>query len=351
MTSDSGETPLPGAPRPWQRGRPLWVAGIVAVVALVVAAGVAGWMSHRRESAKDVANARAGDCVGSDVNREPPYRVMPCAADGAEFTVLKMLPRDTGGRECPLVPGAALWFTVGERSACLGKKGVDPATAVNVAQEGDCLAMEDRSEPLRLNCADPRATMVVLRRLHDVSRFGSPCEGVPGTTRSHGWNWIAKNPVIRYDATIDVMLCLGASEQAKAAAAASASAAAAATDPCRFVTLQEMSAAVSRAAGRTFTAVSATRDQYECDYAFGKSNEISTVFRRSTDFRPGTGDETLTVDGLRAYYGPGEGTRALSVFLPNGNFTVVAYRMQGISESAAKKIGIEVFRAARPRLS
>jgi hypothetical protein len=326
-------------------------------VVVIVAAIALGRLAYSRATADDVAKARVGDCVGSDHEQEPPYRLVSCGVDGAEFTVLRMLPRDTGAAECPRVPGAALWFTAGERIACLGKKGVDPATAVNVAQEGDCLHIEvqggiarpDR-EPLRLDCADPRANMTVLRRLHDANKFSDPCSDVPGTTGNYGWDWTNQDAVIKNDLDIDVLLCIGTSERAKAAAASSASAAAAARSQCRFVTVEEMSAAVSRATGRTYTARSAEEGQYECSYRFDGRDAVRVDFGRSTDFRPGTGDQTLTVDGFRAIYGPGEGTRALSVYVPNGNFTVVAYQMEGLSSSVAKNIGIEVFRVARPRL-
>ena len=322
---------------------------------LIVAVSAVGWLSYSRATADDVANAHVGDCVGGDVTQEPPYRIVSCGAAGAEFTVLRMLPGGTGAQECPRVPGAALWFTAGERIACLGRKGVDPATAVNVAQEGDCLHIEVRdglamSDPVRLDCADPRANMQVLRRVHDADKFGDPCSAVPGTTGNYGWNWVDEDAVVRTRLSIDVVLCIGPSEAAKAAAAASASAQAAATDRCRFVTVEEMSAAVSRATGRTYTAVSAKQNDIFCDYRFDANNTVSTWFSKSTDFRPGTGDETLTVDGLRAIYGPSEGTRALSVYVPTGNFTVIAYQMDGVGSSLAKKIGIEVFRVARPRL-
>jgi hypothetical protein len=329
----------------------------VAVVVFIVAVSVVGWMWYSRATADDIAKAHVGDCVRSDVTQEPPYRLVSCGAAGAEFIVLRMLPGDTGAQECPRVPGAALWFTAGERIACLGRKGVDPATAVNVAQEGDCLHIEVRNglarpgvEPLRLDCADPRANMQVLRRVHDADKFGDPCSAVPGTTGNYGWNWIDEDAVVKTRLSIDVVLCIGPSEAAKAAASASAAAQAAATDRCRFVTVEEMSAAVSRAAGRTYTAVSAEQNDLFCDYRFGGKNKISTWFSTTTDFRPGSGDETLTVDGLRAIYGPGEGTRALSVYVPTGNFTVIAYQMDGVGSSLAKKIGIEVFRVARPRL-
>jgi hypothetical protein len=329
----------------------------VSVVLVIVAVGVFGWLSYSRATADDVAKARAGDCVGDDREQEPPYRVLPCGSADARFTVLRMLPRDTGAAECPRVPGAALWFTAGERIACLGRKGVDPATAVNVAKEGDCLHVEildgiarpDR-EPLRVGCSDPRANMTVLRRLTGVGKFSDPCSDVPGATGTYGWNWNSANAVIRNDLTIDVLLCIGTSEGAKAAASASAASAAAARSQCRFLTVEEMSAAVSRATGRTYTAQSAEETEYGCNYRFGGRNAVQVDFGSSTDFRPGTGDQTLTVDGLRAIYGPSEGTRALSVYVPNGNLTVVAYQLEGLSSTVAKNVGIEVFRVARPRL-
>jgi hypothetical protein len=356
VTSHPGESLETDTSRQWQRRRSLWVAGIIAAVVLVVAVVVFGETSYQRPATGEVANARAGDCVRSDVGQDPPYRLAPCGAADAEFTVLRMLPSGTGAQQCPLVPGAALWFTADDRIACLGKKGVDPATAVNVAQEGDCLHFDagggpTRGEPMRVSCSDPRADYTLIRRLLGVANYGSPCAAVPGTTRRYGWNWINEDAAIRSRATIDVLLCLGPSESAKAAAAASKSAEAAATNRCRFVTIEEMSAAVSRATGDTYIAVSAVQTESECAYRFDENSSLRTSFTPSTYFRPGSADQTLTVDGLRAIYGPGEGTRALSVFLPQGQFSVVAYTMKGIGDTAAKKIGTEVFRVARPRLS
>lgn len=344
-------------PAPRKRHRRLWISAGVAVVVLVGAVCGAGWWAYSRATADDITRAGAGDCVGHAYDEKPPYELMPCGSDKAEFTVLRMLPGDTGAAECHKVPGAALWFTAGERIACLGRKGVDPKTAVNVAKEGDCLHMEVTAgvlrpdkEPQRLDCADPRANVVVLRRKTGVSKFEKPCEDVPGTIGSYGWNWRSENPVVDVDVTIDVMLCVGPSEGAKAAAAASASAQADARSNCKFVTKEELSAVVSSVMGRTLTALSAEERQYECLYQFpGQYQTIRADFGRTTDFRPGTADEVLTVDGLRAIYGPGEGNRVLSVYVPNGNFTVVVW-LDGVNDSRAKTIGTAVFRIARPRL-
>jgi hypothetical protein len=350
----TGEVLKP-APRPRHRG--LWISLAVAVLVLVgTVCGVGRW-AYSRATADDISRAHAGDCVGAAHDEDPPYKLMPCGSDKAEFTVLRMLPGDTGAAECHKVPGAALWFTAGKRIACLGKKGVDPKTAVNVAKEGDCLYMEVTAgilrpdkEPLLLDCADPRANVVVLRRKTGVSKFEKPCEDVPGTAGTYGWNWRSEKPVVNVDVTIDVMLCVGPSEGAKAAASASASAQADARSNCKFVTKEELSAVVSGVMGRTLTALSAEERDHECLYQFpGQYQTVRADFTRTTDFRPGTADEVLTVDGLRAIYGPGEGNRVLSVYVPNGNFTVVVW-LDGVNDSKAKTIGTAVFRIARPRL-
>jgi hypothetical protein len=119
---------------------------------------------------------------------------------------------------------------------------------------------------------------------------------------------------------------------------------------CDYVTVDELSAAVTRGAGRPLAAVGATESQYDCVYTFpGRYQSVRADFSTVTEFRPGTASQVLTVDGFRALYDPGQGNRALSVYTETGNFSVIVW-LDGVDDSLAKKIAIEVFRVALPRL-
>lgn len=128
------------------------------------------------------------------------------------------------------------------------------------------------------------------------------------------------------------------------------SVAAAERGQCDYVTADELSAAVTRGAGRALATVGATETQYDCVYRFvGPGQQVRADWSSSTDFRPGTATELLTVDGFRAMYTPGEGDRVLSVYTEAGNFSVVVW-LDGVNDTLAKKIATEVFRVALPRL-
>ncbi|GAA1571707.1 hypothetical protein GCM10009827_112050 [Dactylosporangium maewongense] len=62
------------------------------------------------------------------------------------------------------------------------------------------------------------------------------------------------------------------------------------------------------------------------------------------------GDCVITPNPRDAYYSPGEGDRAVGVELGGGVFSVVVW-MSDTSDAFSKKVAIEVFRAARPKVA
>jgi hypothetical protein len=344
-------TPSPG---PQRRSRPGGLT-VLAVVMFVAAAAVVFVHFYREGNRDDVTNARAGTCVAEDDVREPPYRIVPCPQPEAEHVVLAVV---GDVRQCREVAGASLVFTLGEKKAlCLGEKGADPATAINVAKEGDCIALTfppiGGEVPRRLDCSDPAANLRVLKRLTATSKFEDSCKEVPGYVRSYSWDWRDLNPRFPIpDATIDVTLCFGLKEEPKPTPPPGPDDAG---SPCRLVTAEEMAAAVSTAAGRRYSVgsrelKSTANTNDACVYRFttGKDH-IEMWVRRPYRSTPGTGDETLTVGGVPAIYGPGEGNRVLAVYHPNANVTILV-RIAAAGDSLSKKIAIAIFTVAQPRL-
>jgi hypothetical protein len=95
------------------------------------------------------------------------------------------------------------------------RKDVEPATAVNVAKEGDCLSLQG-SKAQRLDCAAPEARYKVLKRAIDVSNImgngaNNACASVRGTESVYSWNWESSNRTFRNidRMSVDVVLCLG----------------------------------------------------------------------------------------------------------------------------------------------
>jgi hypothetical protein len=327
----------------------------ILAILLFAAAAVVVYVHFFRAGTKyDLANAKAGTCVGDHAGAKPPYRTVPCAQPAAKYVVLAVFDRTA---LCQDVAGASLAFTVGRKKLCLGQKGVDPATAINVAKEGDCVELplppNGGEAPRRLDCSDPAANLRVLKRLTATSKFDDPCEEVPGYVRSYSWNWQDLDP--RYfvpDAIIDVTLCFGLKEEPKPSQPPGPDDAG---SPCRLVTAEEMAAAVSTAAGRTYSVrsrelKSTANTNDACVYRFTTGEDhIEMWVRRPHRFPAGTGDETLTVGGVPALYGPGEGNRVLSVFHPNANVAILV-RIARAGDSLSKRIAIGIFAVAQPRL-
>ncbi|WP_432836549.1 LppU/SCO3897 family protein [Dactylosporangium sp. CA-092794] len=143
-----------------------------------------------------ISRAAAGDCVDA-------AQVVDCSSAGARFKVLAVLP---AAGSCADVAGAVSFTAAGSRRVCLGPVGADPAKAVNVAKEGDCVDL-DPAEPQRVACDSPDADHRVLRRLTNVpsAQTDGACREVAGADKSYGWDLQGTDD----GATVDVVLCFG----------------------------------------------------------------------------------------------------------------------------------------------
>lgn len=160
--------------------------------------------------ADGVANAKVGGCVrDAPDGGEQPFRLVDCADAAAKYKVLAVL-GPSGG--CSGVAGASSAVDTDEHVVCLGKKDVDPAKAINVAKEGDCVDL-DPAEPERADCASALADRKVLKRLTNVLSFQADgaCHDVAGADKSYSWDWKGNSDVAQKvdGVTVDVVLCFG----------------------------------------------------------------------------------------------------------------------------------------------
>ena len=159
----------------------------------------------------NIDNASVGDCATYDESADQPYEKADCADSAATYQVLKIV---SGGEECKDVAGAERSITKeGGGEICFGLKGVDPATAINVAKEGDCLAVVG-NDASRTDCSSADATHEVLKRLTDVPKLdlsldgGGPCDDVDGATSTYSWTWTTEGTISVPSLNHDVVLCL-----------------------------------------------------------------------------------------------------------------------------------------------
>jgi hypothetical protein len=194
--------------KPSAKKRTLWISLLVLTSLLAVVAGLVLYsMSLDRDH---IDNAKVGDCVrDAPDSRTEKYRIAPCADAAAGYKVLALLPANSS---CLDVAGASRSVDTDEHSVCLGRKGLDPAKAVNVAKEGDCLDVISGGDPQRVDCADPKATKKVLKRVTRVPGFQvkGTCAQVPGADTSYSWSWeTSGDPTGTAGLIVDVVLCLG----------------------------------------------------------------------------------------------------------------------------------------------
>lgn len=194
---------FPG-PAPRKGGRTRSILGIV--VAVAVLAGLYGVNAFLKRN--DISKAAVGDCVSYSAGKSDPYQLADCSSADATYVVLKIV---KGGEQCKTIAGAERSKSIDGGEVCLGLKGVDPNTAINVAKLGDCIAVVG-NDASRVPCNSPKATHKVLKVLNNVSKVSvgkQPCDDVPEATASYGWAW----QTTIGDATIsapvyDVVLCL-----------------------------------------------------------------------------------------------------------------------------------------------
>jgi hypothetical protein len=154
----------------------------------------------------------AGDCVEKS---DDSYVTADCAT--ASLRVLERLDDFSG--DCIAVAGVTESFadSGSDSTLCIGPRDVDPAAAINVAKEGECVVgVAANSEVHRVDCADPTAEAVVLRRIEDATTIAGSdqCSSVPGTSTSYSWDMVTTgdNPsgFGSFDGiATDLLFCLG----------------------------------------------------------------------------------------------------------------------------------------------
>lgn len=181
---------------------------IYLAVGLVAAVGI-GLYGTLVLNKDDVDNAKVGNCAQDAPDKDQKVRLVGCADPGAKYKVLAVQ-RTSGG--CSDVAGASSSVTTDDHIVCLGEKGVDPAKAINVAKEGDCVDL-DPSEPQRVACTAKEADHKVLKRVENVLDFQADgaCHSVRGSDKSYSWDWKGDSALsAQVDGlTVDVVLCFG----------------------------------------------------------------------------------------------------------------------------------------------
>ncbi|MEO3815089.1 hypothetical protein [Plantactinospora sp. B24E8] len=211
--ADPDDLAQPGGPadRPKKKW-PLAARVAIAVLsALVTLALINGGKSVLRSLVdKDhINNVAAGDCLReSRTDRNSPYRIVGCDDAAATHKALAVV--DGSGDSCIHVAGATRSVTNRAGNVCLGPKDVDPAKAVNVAKEGDCLG-QNGDEAQRVDCSGADAEYTVLKRIVGVPAADTKtaCDDVPGAVGTYSWDWESELTANILPGVVDVLLCLG----------------------------------------------------------------------------------------------------------------------------------------------
>lgn len=161
-----------------------------------------------------IDKAKPGDCAAFDRSRaQNPYSTVRCGSSAAAFTVLRVI---DGDGTCRDVAGATR-STIStdsniRREVCMGPRDVDPASAINVAQVGDCLTGTTGQER-RVPCTDPTATVKILERINNVSntQVNTACDEVSGADSVYSWTWDSDDGTGPAQASYqtDAVFCLG----------------------------------------------------------------------------------------------------------------------------------------------
>ena len=178
---------------------------ILGVIVALVFGGI--WFANRDK----VDNAEVGDCMKLDESDDKsPFTVVDCNDPEGKYKVLKVI--SDPNEHCKDIAGASQSSSTDDNdTVCMGEKGVDPATAVNVAKEGDCLVSQG-DDAKRVDCASPEATDKVLKRMTDVMNFRlkQACADVEGATSYYTWTWKSYGGSFNVPSlSADVVLCLG----------------------------------------------------------------------------------------------------------------------------------------------
>jgi hypothetical protein len=155
---------------------------MVRVLLLLVAAILAGGGLTACSTGPET-----GDCVEKS---DDSYVKADCAT--ASLRVLERLDDSSG--DCIAVAGVTESYSDSSSDTvlCIGPREVDPAAAINVAQNGDCVTgVAANSDVHRVDCADPTAEAVVLSRIEDATTIGGDqCGSVPGVSSSYSWDMV-----------------------------------------------------------------------------------------------------------------------------------------------------------------
>jgi hypothetical protein len=153
-----------------------------------------------------------GDCVQKS---DDSYVKADCAT--ASLRVLERIDNPSG--DCIAVGGVSESFsdTGSGSTLCIGPRDVDQTAAINVVKEGDCVVgIAPSAEVHRVDCADPTAEGVVLRRIEDATTIAGSdqCSSVPGTSTSYSWDMVVtgddQNGLSSIDGlATDLLFCLG----------------------------------------------------------------------------------------------------------------------------------------------
>ncbi|MEE6258516.1 LppU/SCO3897 family protein [Plantactinospora sonchi] len=211
-----GPDDLASAGGPAERPKKRWPLPVRIAVgvlgALVTMALINGGKSVLRSLADEdhINNVTAGDCVReSPGDRNSPYRIVGCDDAAATHKALQVAASSSDG-SCIHVAGATRSITNETGNVCIGPKDVDPARAVNVAKEGDCLG-QTGDETYRVDCSGADAEYTVLKRFDNVlkAETETACDDVPGAVGTYSWDWESELSANLLPDVVDVLLCLG----------------------------------------------------------------------------------------------------------------------------------------------
>jgi len=202
------ERPVAAQPQPPQQPKGSPVFSVVLVLLLVLG-GVGAYFGIQYLNRYDVDHAAVGDCVRDNDSDDVPYKLAECGDAAAKYEVFGVL-KTGADKSCRQVAGATRAFDNEDGYVCIGPKGADPQKSINIAVEGDCLAMTGE-QPQRLECGDPQAEYKILKRLENVATFkvARICEDVAGAEKTYSYNWKSSGGPDLSGVTTQVVMCLG----------------------------------------------------------------------------------------------------------------------------------------------
>jgi hypothetical protein len=144
-----------------------------------------------------INTAQVGDCLAPEAGGDLRVRV-DCTDSRAESRVVhRVAGVEAVTADCFAVPGATAeyeWRLKGDGlaalstdavSLCLGPARADPASAIELARPGDCVADAGGEAGLRVvECVMPEAEYLVLERIEGLTASVGACEAIPEATGS-----------------------------------------------------------------------------------------------------------------------------------------------------------------------